>query len=121
MIEVRSSDIDFYQGKIRTLEEDNCIMHEEIMKLRARLRTAEDYQIKYSLLVSANQKEMERLKTNLERQEETRLKELLSTKMQESDQHWQEKFKEFEAQLKKEAEENIQKLAKDLLERSQQL
>jgi hypothetical protein len=42
-------------------------MHEEIMKLRARLRTAEDYEIKYSLLVSANQKEIDKLRTKLER------------------------------------------------------
>jgi hypothetical protein len=68
MIEVSISDIDFYERKIKTLEEDNVYLHDEIMKLRARLRTAEDYEIKYSLLVSANQKEMDRLKNHLEKQ-----------------------------------------------------
>jgi hypothetical protein len=38
------------------------------MKLRARLRIAEDYEIKYSLMVSNNQKEMEKLKNHIERQ-----------------------------------------------------
>lgn len=43
MIEVSTADIDFYEGKIKALEEDNFYMHEEIVKLRSRLRTAEDY------------------------------------------------------------------------------
>lgn len=43
MSELTLSDIDFYERKIKTVEQDNIYLHEEIMKLRARLRIAEDY------------------------------------------------------------------------------
>jgi hypothetical protein len=96
MIEIPLSDIDFYEGKIKNLEEDNICMHEEIMKLRARLRTAEDYEIKYSLLVSANQKEMGRLKGTLEKQYEAQWQSILATKLKESDEVWQTNFMKLE-------------------------
>lgn len=43
MIEIALSDLDFYQRKIQTLEQDNVYLHDEIIKLRTRLRTAEDF------------------------------------------------------------------------------
>jgi hypothetical protein len=43
MSELTLSDIDFYERKIKSVEQDNTYLHEEIMRLRARLRVAEDY------------------------------------------------------------------------------
>lgn len=67
-MEIKLSDINFYERKIKSLEEDNVYLHDEIMKLRARLRTAEDYEIKYDMLLTNSQRDMERLKSNLEKQ-----------------------------------------------------
>jgi hypothetical protein len=46
-----ASDVDFYTRKISRLEEDNSSLLEELAKLRARLRTAEDFEIKYHILL----------------------------------------------------------------------
>lgn len=40
MIEVSQSDIDFYRRKIQNLEEENLYLHEDVAKLRAKLRVA---------------------------------------------------------------------------------
>lgn len=92
MIEIALSDIDFYERKIQTLEQDNVYLHDEIIKLRARLRTAEDFEIKYGLLVSANQKDMAKLRSNVERQEEIKWLETLAGKVKENDAAWKQKF-----------------------------
>ena len=75
------------------------------MKLRTRLRTAEDFEIKYSLVVQANQREMEKLRGNMERQEETKLKEVVTQKLKENDEYWMGRFKESEDKMRSEAEE----------------
>lgn len=47
MQEAYQSDIDFYLMKISRLESDLATTQEELMTARLRLRTAEDFQIKY--------------------------------------------------------------------------
>jgi hypothetical protein len=64
-IEVSCSDIDFYQRKIIRLEDDINILHDELAKLRAQLRIAEDYEIKYNILLKTTQTEIEELREEL--------------------------------------------------------
>ncbi len=80
MIEVPISDIDFYERKIQSIEQDNHYLHEEIMKLRARLRIAEDFEIRYNLLVASNQRDTDRLRSMIEKHEETKWQLILSSK-----------------------------------------
>jgi len=42
---------DFYERKIRRLEEDLVMIQEELTKVRFRLRNAEDFEIKYHILL----------------------------------------------------------------------
>lgn len=44
-------DVDFYRRKAERLEEDLLTITEELNKARLRLRSAEDYQIKYDLML----------------------------------------------------------------------
>ena len=55
MIEVPVADIDFYERKIRRLETDLTALQDELTTARLRLRTAEDFQIKYELLLQKSQ------------------------------------------------------------------
>lgn len=48
--------------KINRLEVDLAATQEELMAARLRLRTAEDYQIKYELLMKQTQQESSRMK-----------------------------------------------------------
>ena len=68
MIQTSVSDIDFYERKIARLENDIMIFNEELTILRNRLRTSEDYQIKFELLHKQSLSENQRLR-NLEFQE----------------------------------------------------
>ena len=52
MIEVAVNDVDFYQRKIIRLEDDIGILHDELAKVRTKLRVAEDYEIKYHILLN---------------------------------------------------------------------
>lgn len=56
------SDADFYERKINRLESDIASLHEELNMARGRLRSAEDYQIKYELLLRQSNHENVRLK-----------------------------------------------------------
>ena len=56
------SDADFYERKIMRLEGDIAALHEELNIARTRLRTAEDFQIKYELLLKQSNMENNRLK-----------------------------------------------------------
>jgi hypothetical protein len=47
-------DIDFYMRKITRLENDLIQSQEELSKVRIRLRKAEDYEIKYDLILKQN-------------------------------------------------------------------
>jgi hypothetical protein len=51
MLDAQISDIDFYLIKIGRLESDLAATQNELLNARLRLRTAEDYQIKYELLL----------------------------------------------------------------------
>jgi hypothetical protein len=42
---------DFYERKIMRLEEDLELLQEELTKVRFRLRNAEDFEIKYHILL----------------------------------------------------------------------
>ena len=52
---------DFYERKIRRLEEDLVMIQEELTKVRFRLRNAEDFEIKYHILLKTTQAEMYKL------------------------------------------------------------
>lgn len=47
MLDPQLGEIEFYHMKIGRLESDLIATQEELMSARLRLRTAEDYQIKY--------------------------------------------------------------------------
>ena len=47
-------DIDFYLRKITRLEDDLNIVQDELARARVRLRRAEDFEIKYDLLIKQN-------------------------------------------------------------------
>jgi len=61
-IEVTCSDADFYQRKIMRLEDDIGLLHEELAKHRAKLRIAEDFEIKYNILLKTSEAEIKKLK-----------------------------------------------------------
>lgn len=46
------NDLDFYVRKVRRIENDNSQLTDEINKLRVRLRRAEDFEIKYEVLLN---------------------------------------------------------------------
>lgn len=54
-IEVSCSDSDFYERKILRLEDDISILHEELAKVRTKLRIAEDFEIKYHILLESSE------------------------------------------------------------------
>ena len=62
MHEAYQSDIDFYLMKISRLESDLAATQEELMTARLRLRTAEDFQIKYELLLKQSEQDNYRLR-----------------------------------------------------------
>lgn len=43
MIEVPDNDIEYYERKVLRMEQDICILQEELNRVRLKLRTAEDY------------------------------------------------------------------------------
>lgn len=47
-------DIDFYLRKVTRLEGDLNIVQDELSRARVRLRRAEDFEIKYDLLLKQN-------------------------------------------------------------------
>jgi len=49
--------------------------------LRGRLRTAEDFEIKYHILLKTSEAEMTKLKRDADKGEETRREEVLSVKL----------------------------------------
>lgn len=54
--------VQFYEKKIRQLEEENHYNQEELSKCRSRLRAAQDYEIKYEILLKSSQSDMLKLK-----------------------------------------------------------
>lgn len=62
MIEANVTSFDFYERKIRRLEECNDTLHEEVAILHSKLRIAEDYEIKYAILLKNSDREKEKLK-----------------------------------------------------------
>lgn len=60
------------------------------MAARLRLRTAEDYQIKYQLLLKQYEQESERFKS-YQIEEEEKIAQLITLKLKERDNFWVEK------------------------------
>lgn len=60
------------------------------MAARLRLRTAEDYQIKYQLLLKQYEQESERFKS-YQIEEEEKIGQLITLKLKERDNFWVEK------------------------------
>lgn len=57
MLDAQISDLDFYLMKIGRLESDLAATQNELISARLRLRTAEDYQIKYELLLKQSEQD----------------------------------------------------------------
>ena len=87
MFDSRATDVDFYMMKITRLEADLAANQEELMSARLRLRTAEDFQIKYELLLKQSEQENFRLRFN-EKEDEGKIAELISLRIAERDQYW---------------------------------
>jgi regulator of replication initiation timing len=51
MVSLPPGELEFYERKIKILAEDNAILHGENTQLRKYLREAEEFKIKYDLLV----------------------------------------------------------------------
>ena len=64
--------------------------------------------------MSNNQKDAERWKITIEKQEETKWQQILSNKTQEIESKWQTRINELEHKLKKEASLEIDALKKEL-------
>ena len=47
-------DLDFYIRKVRRLQGESALLEDQLSKVRVRLRRAEDYEIKYELLLVEN-------------------------------------------------------------------
>lgn len=61
------------------------------MTARLRLRTAEDFQIKYELLLKQSEQENFRLRFS-EKEDECKIAEMISLKIMERDDYWSEKL-----------------------------
>lgn len=92
------SDIDFYERKIYRLESDIATLHEELNISKTRLRTAEDYQIKYELLLRQSNNENNRLK-RLEEEEREKFSVLLRKELENAEMSWTNRMSEFEQSL----------------------
>lgn len=62
MIEVSDNDIEYYERKVMRLEQDIGILQEELNRVRLKLRSAEDYEIKYRILIKNNEVDLQRVK-----------------------------------------------------------
>lgn len=82
---------------------------EELTNARLRLRTAEDFQIKYELLLQKSQQENDRLK-NEERELADKHHELLSLKISENDKQWNDRLEKAEEELGNQHKENYNRL-----------
>ena len=74
------SDIDFYLMKISRLETDLASTQDELMAAKLRLRTAEDFQIKYELLLKQSEQENFRLRFS-EKEDQSRIAEIINLKI----------------------------------------
>ncbi len=104
MIEVSCSDIDFYERKIARLEEDNVMLHEELANVRSRLRTAQDYEIRYELLMQSSNDEIQRLRSGQAKAEEARRDEFVAIKLRENNEKWRVEMLQLEENTKKAAQ-----------------
>ena len=85
------ADLDFYERKISRLEADMATLHEELNVARARLRSAEDYQIKYELLLRQSNHENARLK-KMEEAEREKFNKLLVEELEKAQKIWAAKM-----------------------------
>ena len=62
MIEIPKGDIEFFERKISRLETELIASQEELATVYTKLRTAEDFRIKYEVLLRKAQEENNKLK-----------------------------------------------------------
>jgi spore coat polysaccharide biosynthesis protein SpsF (cytidylyltransferase family) len=121
MIEVSCSDIDFYERKIARLEEDNVMLHEELANVRSRLRTAQDYEIRYELLMQSSNDEIQRLRSGQAKAEEARREEYVAIKLRENNEKWRVEMLQLEENTKKAAQEELKAVQISLNEANERL
>lgn len=64
MIEVPDNDLEYYERKVLRMEQDINLLQEELSRTRVRLRGAEDYEIKYQIIMKNFEAEL--LKAKIE-------------------------------------------------------
>lgn len=107
MIEVPDNDIEYYSRKVVRMEQDISLLQEELNRTRLRLRTAEDYEIKYRILIKNNEVDLQRAKIEAAKAEEERNRELLAVALRESDERWMKAKEALENELRKEADQRL--------------
>ena len=107
MIEVPNNDIEYYERKVVRMEQDISLLQEELNRVRLRLRTAEDYEIKYRILIKNNEVDLQRAKIETARAEEEKNRELLAVALRESDERWMKVRETLENDLRKEADQRL--------------
>lgn len=105
---------DFYQRKIMRLEDDICIVHDELARIKTKLRVAEDFKIKYEILLKTSEEEIIELKqVNQDREEKGQQEEaeegqntedLNQGSIEQDESKWKKREYELEQKLLKEAD-----------------
>lgn len=102
-----NNDIEYYERKVVRMEQDISLLQEELNRVRLRLRTAEDYEIKYRILIKNNEVDLQRAKIEAARAEEEKNREQLAVALRESDERWIKARETLENDLRKEAEQRM--------------
>lgn len=110
MIEVPDNDIEYYQRKVVRMEQDICILQDELNRVRIKLRTAEDFEIKYRILLKNNEVDLQRAKIEVIKDEQAKTREKVAEALKQNDEHWMKVKQDLEIQLKKETCEQLEKV-----------
>lgn len=114
MIEVPDNDIEYYQRKVVRMEQDICILQDELNRVRIKLRTAEDFEIKYRILLKNNEVDLQRARIEAIKNEEARSREKIAEALKQNDEHWMKVKQDLEMQLQREAGEHLEKVSGQL-------
>ena len=96
------------------LEDDICIVHDELARIKTKLRVAEDFKIKYEILLKTSEEEIIELKqVNQDREEKGQQEEaeegqntedLNQGSIEQDESKWKKREYELEQKLLKEAD-----------------
>lgn len=114
MIEVPDNDIEYYERKVVRMEQDIGILQDELNRVRLKLRTAEDYEIKYRILIKNNQVDLQRVRIEVAKAEEIKSRELIAQALKENDEHWARVKENLQDELKKEADAKLERISQQL-------